>query len=502
MKRIFSHPVTALAAGFCLRLFFVFKYPMVSADTVLYEQMAGNWLQHHVYAMTVDGAIVPVDLRMPGYPAFLAIIYAITGRTGLEARVYVMMAQVAVDLCACLVIAELAALLALLRPNPASWRRVFIVTLWIAVLCPFTANYTAVPLTEVFAGFFTAAALVALIALIWDACGGRASLFRSEWATRHAEAIFALASGFLIGMGTLFRPETPLLLVVAWIVIGFIWLREKRVLFCLQLVMLSALGCALPLVPWAVRNAVTLHEVQFLAPKNSNLPGELVPYGFMAWEKTWLFRVKDCYLVPWKLNGEVINLEDIPARAFDTAEEKDRVAAILEQYNNDVTLSPEEDAAFGELGRERTARHPLRTYVWLPAARAFTIWFTPRIELLPFSGQVFPLRQAWQEDPIDQSVTVGFFLLNALYVALAVWGAWRISRESASLRMAIALLFGYILLRTAFLTTIETPEPRYVLVCFPGILALTGQVFTRSAKPPDLVKRSSLPDYFSSTGSG
>jgi 4-amino-4-deoxy-L-arabinose transferase-like glycosyltransferase len=303
-------------------------------------------------------------------------------------------------------------------------------------------------------------------------------------------------------MGTLFRPETPLLLVAAWIVMAFIWLRKRRILFCLRLVALSAVGCALPLAPWAVRNAVTLHEVEFLAPKNSNLPGELVAYGFMAWEKTWLFRVKDCYLVPWKLNGEVINLEDIPGRAFDTAEERERVAAILEQYDNDVTIRPEEDAEFGKLARERTARHPLRTYVWLPAARAFTIWFTPRIELLPFSGKVFPLRQAWQEDPIDQSITVGFFLLNALYVGLAVWGGWRISRESPSLRLAVALLFGYVLLRTAFLTTLETPEPRYVLVCFPAILALAGQVFTRSVKPPDFVKRATLPDYFSSTGSG
>jgi len=480
MKRIFSNPVTALAAGLCLRLFFVHKYPMVSADAPLYEQMAGNWLEHHVYAMTVDGRIMPVDLRMPGYPAFLAIIYAITGRTGPDARGYVMAAQVAVDLCSCLLTAELAALLALLRPHAASWKRVFMVTLWLAALCPFTANYAAVPLTEVFAGFFTAAALVSLIVLIWDAAGGRAPLFRSGWFARHAESIFALTSGFLIGMGTLFRPESPLLLVVAWMVIGAIGLGNKRFLSCFRLAVLSAVGCVLPLVPWAVRNAVTLHEVQFLAPKNSNLPGELVPYGFMAWEKTWLFRVKDCYLVPWKLNGEVINLEDIPARAFDTPEERERVAAILEQYNNDVTLSSEEDAAFGQLARERTSRHPLRTYVWLPVARALTIWFTPRIELLPFSGQVFPLRQAWQEDPIDQSVTVGFFLLNAFYVALALWGAWRVSRESPSLRLAVALLFGYLLLRTVFLTTLETPEPRYVLVCFPALLALAGQVSTRS----------------------
>jgi hypothetical protein len=247
---------------------------------------------------------------------------------------------------------------------------------------------------------------------------------------------------------------------------------------------------------------VTLHEVQFLAPKNLNMSGEFVPRGFMAWEKTWLFRMKDCFLVPWKLDGEVINLEDIPTRAFDTPDEWDRVAALLEQYNNDVTITPEEDAAFGQLARERTARHPLRTHLWLPAARAFTIWFTPRIELLPFSGKVFPVREAWREDPIDFSVTLSYFVLCVLYVGLAIWGAWRLWRENSSLGLAVGLLLGYGLLRTAFLTTLETPEPRYVLVCFPAIFALAGQVFVRTAKSPDLISRSSLPGYFSSTGSG
>jgi hypothetical protein len=161
------------------------------------------------------------------------------------------------------------------------------------------------------------------------------------------------------------------------------------------------------------------------------------------------------------------------------------VAALLEQYNEDVSLTPEEDAGFGQLARERTGRHPLRTYIGLPVARAFTIWFTPRIELLPFSGDVFPLKEAWQDDRIDQFVTVGFFLLNVLYVALAAWGAWRLWWENSGLRLSLALLLGYMLLRTAFLTTLETPEPRYVLECFPAVLALAGQVFARGAKSTD-----------------
>ena len=485
MKRIFSHTAAALTAGLCLRLLFVFKFPFAPSDTALYEQLATNWLQHHVYAVSTDSGLVPVDLRMPGYPAFLAVIYAITGRIGPDARLYVTLVQTLVDLCSCLFAAGLAALLGLLRPDPGSWRRAFVVTLWIAALCPFTANYAAVPMTEVFAIFFAAAAFVTLIGLIWSECGGKAALFKKEWAARHSESIFALASGILIGMGTLVRPEAPLLLVAAWILLALLWLRKRRFLFFAQLVVLSGIGCALPLAPWAIRNAVTLHKVQFLAPKNLNMSGEFVPTGFMAWERTWLFRMKDCFLVPWKLDGEVINLEDIPERAFDTADEKERVAALLEQYNDDVTITPEEDAGFGQLARERTARHPLRTYVWLPVARAFTIWFTPRIELLPFSGRVFPLKAAWKEDPIDLSVTLSYFFLEVLYIALAVWGGLRLWREKSALAPAVVLICGYLLLRTAFLTTLETPEPRYVLVCFPAIFALAGQVFTRSVKPPE-----------------
>ena len=105
------------------------------------------------------------------------------------------------------------------------------------------------------------------------------------------------------------------------------------------------------------------------------------------------------------------------------------------------------------------------------------MWFTPRIELLPVSGVVFPLAQAWEDDPIDQSVTIVLFLLNIAYVALALWGAMRLWKQGANARPAIALLAAFILVRTAFLTTLETPEPRYVLVCFPAILALAAQAF-------------------------
>jgi hypothetical protein len=477
MKRIFCSPIVALTAGLCLRLLFVLKFPANSGDTVLYEQIARNWLQHHVYGMNVHDQIVPVDMRMPGYPAFLALIYLLTGRTGEDARLWVMIAQVLVDLLSCWLVAWLAALLVLIGNDRARPQPVFIAGLWLAALCPFTANYTAVPLTEVFATFFTTAALLPLCLLVTRAQNRGWRRIERHWVLGNDYWYLAGSAGLLAGVCTLFRPEAPLLLLGAWLVLGAILMAQRESLRWVKTVAVMAAFCAIPLLPWTIRNAVTLHELQPLAPRNSNLPGELVPYGFMSWEKTWLYRFRDVYLVPWKLNEEPIEVDEIPPRAFDSTAEKERVAMILDAYNEDLTLSPEEDAAFAHLARERTARRPLRTYLWLPAARAVTMWFTPRIELLPLSGTVFPLAQSWQDDPIDQSVTVGLFLLNTFYVGLALWGAGRLWRRGPAARGAIALLATFVLLRTAFLTTLETPEPRYVLVCYPMLLALAAQVF-------------------------
>ena len=482
MKRIFSHPFAALAAGLCLRLFFVLEFPANSGDTVLYEQIATNWLKRHVYAITIGGEIAPVDVRMPGYPAFLALVYALTGRTGTDARFWVMLAQIAVDLLSCLVIARLAALLACTSEDSAPNKRVSSIALWLAVLCPFTANYTTVLLTEVFAIFWTALACCVLVLALRRVNQPAFLVTGSHLPLSKSVEYAALAAGLIVGAGTLFRPETPILLVAAAIVFGGVFFLRGNYRRWFWVCLAMALGCLMILSPWALRNLVTLGEPQFLAPKNLNLPGELVPYGFMAWEKTWLYRVRDCYLVPWKLDEESIDVEEIPARAFDTPEEKQRVAAILEQYNDDLTLTADEDAVFAQVALERTARHPLRTYAWLPAARAVTIWFTPRIELLPVSGHVFPFAQMREDDPVDQEATSLFFVLNLFYVGLSVWGAARLWRSNPVARPAVAFLALFMVLRTAFLTTLETPEPRYVLVCYPALIALGAQVFARRSQ--------------------
>jgi hypothetical protein len=476
MKRILSKAIYPLLAGACLRMAMVLKFPADAGDTGIYEQLATNWLKHGKYAMEIGGQAVPVDLRMPGYPAFLAVVYALTGRTGESARLAVMLAQVAVDLAGCVVIAALAALLVSLCSRQANRGRAFLAGLWLAALCPFTANYVAVVLTELWATFLTAVALLILVMVAAEVRGEGREWPRMDWTSGKGYWGWVALGGLVVGVGTLFRPETPLLLATTMVLLGlWMWWRGETKRFVLSAV-LMACACAVPLLPWIVRNAITLHEFQPLAPKDTMLPGEVIPKGFMAWERTWLFRVRDCYLVPWKLNDEEIHIEDISPEAFDTAEEGERVAAVLELYNDDLTLTKDEDQVFAQLARERTARHPLRTYLWIPLRRAVRIWFTPRIELLPVSGHVFPLGYMSEEDPVDQRVTIAIFLLNILYVGLGIWGGWKLWKCRRS-RAAVVLLVFYMVVRTALLTTLETPEPRYVLECFPAMLAMGAAVF-------------------------
>ena len=157
------------------------------------------------------------------------------------------------------------------------------------------------------------------------------------------------------------------------------------------------------------------------------------------------------------------------------------MAALLDIYNDESTWNAQEDAAIGQIARERTARHPLRRYLWVPLRRVFTIWFTPRIELIPVGGHVFPLRQMYYEDRVDQRTTVVYFFLNIFYVALALLGGWKLWRGCPAAQPAIVAMALYVVVRTAFLTTLETPEPRYVLVCFPILFALGAQAFVSRA---------------------
>src|SRR5216683_1044445 len=457
-----KHLAPALLAGLALRLFFIWRFPFYSGDTAYYEELARNWLYHGVYGFYSHGQLVASDARAPGYPAFLAAIYFLAG-TG---RMAVMLAQAFVDLATCVLAAGIAHRLAA-DASDASRTRVSAAALWLTALCPFTANYAAVPLTEVLATFFTTLTLLIFLSpagMAIDRIASRGDLLRS--------AKIWFAGGLAVGLGTLVRPETPLLLGAVLI---FLWLRYRRPANWKKLALATLwliVGVLLPLAPWAARNTVSLGRVQFLAPRYAETYGDVLPTGFYAWTSTWMYRFRDAYLFTWKLPSQQIELKDLPAYATDSPEERAQVASLLDRYNRIPGMTRALDLDFAKLARERSRRHPIRTYLWIPIERAVAMWFTPRITLLPYSGRLWPLAESWRSNPIDFEVTLGFALLNILYLGMAIAAAW-LWRGNPG----ILLIVTFILIRTAFLTQLQTCEPRYVLVCFPALLAVGGQLF-------------------------
>jgi len=502
------HAFLAVLTGLALRLLFALQFPAPAGDSGLYIQLARNWADYHIYGLFLNGQLAPTDLRMPGYPAFLAGVAMLFGRTDRA----IVLSQSVLDLGGCFLTAALAAALA---PSAAR-RRVGIAALWLAATCPFLANYSAAVLTEVLTAFLTTAALVCFA----EGMKQQATTFSFAG---HALRITASTAGylgaFIIGLASLVRPEMPLLLVVAGSMFALRWWKSFGFRKIFQTGVVMGVLFLLPLTPWAVRNVITLHKLQISADRYSTLPGEYAPVGFYKWQNTWIMRFRDVYISVWKLNEEPVLIDDFPASAFDSREERQRVADLFNEYNNSPTLdiSPEVDRNFAEIARERTARHPLRTYVKLPLQRALTLWFTPRTELLPIDGKFFPVADSWEDSHASFLTTAFFGALGYLYPAMAlagIWLAWRSAgqgscdsrasdsglpgaltpaaetsrfqtlaeqRGEAPNLWGISLIVAYILVRTAFLTTVEAPEPRYVVTCYPAVLALAALIWSRAS---------------------
>src|SRR6185295_3602797 len=193
-------------------------------------------------------------------------------------------------------------------------------------------------------------------------------------------------------------------------------------------------------VPWAIRNQRVFHFFQPLSPAHAEMPGEFVPRGYLTWVRTWIDDGSYIGSTIWALDTIPIKLASFPDSAFDSADEKQRVSALLDKYNHtpeepglftderesnnpraddqsqsdeksetgksdetdeaagdeddgkddegdetddnapadeagegvdqEVEMTPEIDAGFAQLARERIAHHPFRYYVSLPLKRS------------------------------------------------------------------------------------------------------------------------------------
>jgi hypothetical protein len=174
----------------------------------------------------------------------------------------------------------------------------------------------------------------------------------------------------------------------------------------------------------------------------------------------------------WNVPGEDIDVARLPKRAFDSAQQRESTEALFADYNRDHDLTAEMDARFANLAAERIQAAPLRYYVWLPAARIADMWLRPRTELLPSD----PRWWEFNDDRRWLAVSLCFGLINLVYVAMAAAGLMG-SREF----FGMGLFVLFLALRSLFLGTLENPEPRYTLECYPVVIVAAAGLFRRRA---------------------
>jgi hypothetical protein len=496
-----------LAGGLALRLWLLGMLFQVNGDAQIYGGIAKNLLLHGSYALNGAGSeVYPTLIRLPGYPFFLAACFRLFGMENYWAAAVM---QIGLELTGCLLLADFARRIAPPRQQTAA----ALATLALAALCPFTASYSAVPLTET-------PTLFAIALALWAAAGFRT---RPGWS-------YALTFTFAITFAALLRPDGALLGVALApaLLVGlrhepFISpfagrfsapalrffpgarvgdpesqqsakeecrsqsdLRQQRKFQVphpfrnkrgkdgarrlaekaafLRMGAICILLALLPFALWGGRNWKVFHVVQPLAPRYATDPGEDTHPGWIRWVKTWCLDFNCTSQIYWPVPGDRLEVSALPARAFDSPRQQEETAALAEEYNRSgMDLTPSLDGRFARLADARERAHPLRSHLLLPLGRMADMWLRPRTENLPIDLDWWVYKNHHRE-----TVFAWFYVgLNAAFLLLGVGGLLLRPRLWPWLLLCI-------LLRCALLCTVEAPEARYTLECFPMLFVWGG----------------------------
>lgn len=440
-----------LLLGLLLRVFFLRRHAFLAGDSLLYQDIAQNWVHAHLYGLSTDAAPRPTLIRLPGYPAILAALAWLFDRRlqadpgTLRSFLPVLWLQIAADLLTCWVASRIALRL---FGNQAA-----LAALALGCLCPFTANYTAVPLTEVFTLLFLALAYRTL----------QRWLEEPSW-----PLLTALAAS--LSASVLLRPDQGLLAAAIFPALLLAGRTGRPLRYRTISVVACALLAALPFVPWTVRNLRTFGVFQPLAPRLANDPGEVPSIGFQHWYRTWAIDFSSTQDAYWKYPEETVNLSDLPDRAFANPSERAQVASLLQQTALTHKLNPTIESRFLQLAAQRTHAHPLRTHVLLPVARLLNMLLHPRVEMLPVAERWWQYRL----HPRQTIFSWAYAALNLAYFIAAGAGLPRAWRANRSL---VASMLAYVALRCALLLTLDNAEQRYTLEFFPILFVLGSARF-------------------------
>lgn len=227
-----------------------------------------------------------------------------------------------------------------------------------------------------------------------------------------------------------------------------------------------ALGIAVMVGPWVVRNQVRLHR-----PIVTSDLGERVAPGYTEWSLTWMDHPRQVQPLAWDVLAEGrYDIAAFPDAAFLSDEERTRVAGLLAESGGPDLIGSRADSVFSELAREHRRQRPLQVLLLTPLKRIVSSW-----AYLPTFGAYRPwyarergpqgLRDALSPAHWPQMAVV-LLSLSLLLLGLVGSAAVVAGREWPLLPFAVLLLGRLALMWVAH------PEPRYSLEAVPAAAVL------------------------------
>jgi len=388
----------------------------LSGDAVTYHVPAYNLLAGNGYSNCLAPPYEPSVMRTPTYPLVLAATYATFGRNAAA----VVSINVVFDIAAVLLLFAVAR-----RKLPAWWAVGFLAA--IVVLAPWSF-FLGYRLTEPLTALLVSASL-----WLWvQAPSPR------RW----------LALGLCLGALLMCRPVFALLpvAIALWsATLGRVQLGHRPAWVIAALL----LGVMTVWTPWVARNAVSVDRFIPLSAAGS---------GLSLWLGTW-YEKKPYWHV--KRRGGAVE-RTFPARAFASAEERERVVPQFNRYielyfSNGGIEMIEPDRALREIAVEKIRAEPLH---WVTLRARGTIRM---LKQRYFAARLTKNKTAWG--------TASWFV-GALAVIGAVITVWRRSWQP------ITVVFLY-----AWLMHFPTHgEPRYLAPAYGAVLLLAVLALYELAK--------------------
>lgn len=398
-----------------------------------YDPMARNLIAGRGFSKATEPPYIAATSDPPGYPVFVAAIYALTGGS-LRA---VVILQIALELATLFLVYSICIRWGLsMRGRWAA--------LLFGALCPFLPLFSAQIYTEVLATFLLTLTLYLLARSVAD---------------RSLKWWFAV--GLTSGVGLLVRPDLLPAILLASIVAVSVHRSSESLVISRRLRLGRAVGracitgavCLAVLFPWTLRNYQLTNEVR--------------PFGDIAaqsreayprWLSTWLDDPQLLHLYWWN----PIEIKEFPPSKIPD-DERERAEQAIRQAQAQLSLNGQPSQEFDALAAKARSERPVRTIILVPLRRAL-------MTVLRVPSSV--------SDGLWKILVYLYWL--ALIGCLMVGAIRGLRRRNFIVLIPLALIIGRLALPIA---SALGSEPRYLLEALPSCFILAAYAFDPDARP-------------------